>query len=303
MTSTPHPTWYDVLGVPVDATPDEIKAAWRVATDKFEPGSGSGEFRMFNEAADVLLDPASRAAYDASLAGEPVTDVPLPPSPQPGADPETGPVVGPGTHTDPKAERARERQARREAKRDAKRESKAAAAAAPAKERRQASTRAMVLTGLLALVTVGAVVAAVLLGLQVQRDARVADARDNAPAAAERAAKAIFAYDYRTLPADRKRAEDYLTEDFAEEFGGSFAELEKQKDGSPGLAVQTKSTVTSAVQGSGVVDAEEGVARVLVYVNLTSQRPDRDPQVFQNRVAMKMVLEGDRWLVDQVDTY
>ena len=65
--SSPNPTWYDVLGVSRDASPAEIKAAWRNATDKFEPGSGSGQFRMFNEAADVLLDPERRAAYDASL--------------------------------------------------------------------------------------------------------------------------------------------------------------------------------------------------------------------------------------------
>ena len=56
---TPSPTWYDVLGVERDATPEQIKAAWRNATDKFEPGSGSGQFRMFNEAADVLLDPVA----------------------------------------------------------------------------------------------------------------------------------------------------------------------------------------------------------------------------------------------------
>ena len=70
MTSPTNPTWYDVLGVSHDATPAEIKAAWRNATDKFEPGSGSGQFRMFNEAADVLLDPDRRAAYDRSLGAD-----------------------------------------------------------------------------------------------------------------------------------------------------------------------------------------------------------------------------------------
>ena len=50
------PTWYDILGVTPEATPEEIKAAWRNATDKFEPGTGGSQFRMFNEAADVLLD-------------------------------------------------------------------------------------------------------------------------------------------------------------------------------------------------------------------------------------------------------
>ena len=39
--STPNPTWYDILGVPRDASPEQVKAAWRAATDKFEPGSGT----------------------------------------------------------------------------------------------------------------------------------------------------------------------------------------------------------------------------------------------------------------------
>src|SRR3954470_7705235 len=64
---TPNPTWYDILGVDRHASPDEVKAAWRAATDKFEPGSGTSQFRLFNEAADVLLDPTRRAAYDAEL--------------------------------------------------------------------------------------------------------------------------------------------------------------------------------------------------------------------------------------------
>src|SRR6186997_429457 len=120
MTATsPNPTWYDVLGVSRDASPAEIKAAWRNATDKFEPGSGSGQFRMFNEAADVLLDPERREAYDANLdgnqaqvqaAGSPVEDA-APPPPAPlvaeSVDEE------PGTLSDPEAERRRERSERR----------------------------------------------------------------------------------------------------------------------------------------------------------------------------------------------
>src|ERR1700712_5107479 len=100
MTSTPSPTWYDVLGVSRTASPYQIKAAWRLATDKFEPGTGAGQFRMFNEAADVL------------------------------------PVLA-----------------------------------------------------------IAAIVVAVLIGLKVRTDNQVADARQQAPAAAEQAAKAIFAYD------------------------------------------------------------------------------------------------------------
>src|SRR4051794_40651072 len=124
--TSPNPTWYDVLGVSRDASPAEIKAAWRNATDKFEPGSGSGQFRMFNDAADVLLDPERREAYDASLeggqarvqpAGPPVEDH-APPPPAPLADEPTADQSG--THSDPKVERQRERAGKRVRKRSTK---------------------------------------------------------------------------------------------------------------------------------------------------------------------------------------
>ncbi|WP_027860535.1 DnaJ domain-containing protein [Marmoricola sp. URHB0036] len=292
MTSSTNPTWYDVLGVSRDASPAEIKAAWRDATDKFEPGSGAGQFRMFNEAADVLLDPARRAEYDASLAAPGGTSEAAPPPPAPVAA-EPTPLVDP--ETDAKAQRREERARRREQKREAK------ASQAPAAE--PASRWTMVVAGLVALLAVAAVVVAVVLGLQVRTEARVADAREQAPAAAERAAKAIFAYNYQDMPADLARAKPYLTDDFAKEFTKNFHLLEKQQDGTPGPAIQTKTVVKSDVPATSVVDAEDGVVRVLAYVNLTSTRPGRDPQIFQNRVTMKMVKDGDRWLVDKVDTY
>src|SRR3954468_8656095 len=72
---TPGPTWYDILGVDREATPEQVKAAWRAAPDKFEPGSGTSQFRLVNEAADVLLDPARREAYDAELDAGPGVDL------------------------------------------------------------------------------------------------------------------------------------------------------------------------------------------------------------------------------------
>ena len=71
---------------------------------------------------------------------------------------------------------------------------------------------------MLALLTVAALVAAGFFALQVREDARIADARDEAPAAAERAAKAILSYDYRRLPTDRKRAKEFLTPKYQKEY-------------------------------------------------------------------------------------
>jgi len=283
VTSTPNPTWYDVLGVERHATPDEIKAAWRNATDKFEPGSGSGQFRMFNEAADVLLDPSSRAAYDASLPAEPSiapTEPAMPAEPQPQEEEEAGLAPPPPlpSHVD-------ESPARR------------------GSSARSASRLTVIVTAVLALLTVAALVLAVILGLKVRTDSQIADARDQAPTAAEKAAVAVFQYDYRHLPADRKRAESYLTGSYKKEYEKTATLLEKQKDGSAGLAVQTKAVVTSSVLGSAVMDAEPDVARVLVYVNLTSTKGSAAPKIFENRVAMTMHKDGDRWLLAKVATY
>jgi Mce-associated membrane protein len=60
------PTWYDLLGVAPDATVDEIRAAWRSAIADLDPTDR--RFGPLNQAAEVLLDPQRRAAYDAELA-------------------------------------------------------------------------------------------------------------------------------------------------------------------------------------------------------------------------------------------
>ena len=266
MTSSSNPTWYDVLGVSRDASPAEIKAAWRDATDKFEPGSGAGQFRMFNDAADVLLDPARRAEYDASLDAPGVSSAPPPPAPVPvAAEPETQVDPTADAKADANSGRREERARRREQKREAK--------ASQGTTAEPASRRTMVVAGVVALLAVAAVVVAVILGLQVRTEARVADAREQAPAAAERAAKAMFAYNYQDMPADLARAKPYLTDSFAKEFSKNFHLLEKQKDGTPGPAIETKTVVKSDVPATSVVDAEDGVVRVLAYVNLTSHPP------------------------------
>ena len=288
MTGTPSPTWYDVLGVPRDATPGQIKAAWRSATDKFEPGSGAGQFRTFSEAADVLLDPERRAAYDAALAGEE-------PAGSLQAETRTDPVVSAPSSPAPASTGA------------------TAAAVSSQRSRRQRqqrqrqwqrpSARVLAVLAVLALLAVAALVVAGRFVLQYRDQAAVADARDQAPVAAETAAKAMLSYDYRHLPSDRQRAEAFMTPSYKKKYDQTFSLLEKQKDGTPGAAVQTKTVVTATVLGSGVVDAEDNAARVLVYVNQVSTKPGVDPQIFQNRVAMTMRKIGNSWLVDDLKSY
>ena len=288
---TSGPTWYDLLGVSRNASAEEIKAAWRSATDRFEPGSAGGQFQMFNQAADVLLDPERRAAYDRSL-DRPGTEAPPPPP-----EPEPAAPTAPATTVGPKAERRAARERRRAERAEAR------ATAGPATPAEPASRQSVLLVAGLALLLVLALVLAGYFALQVRKDARVADAREQAPAAAERAAKAVLSYDYTQLDADEQRAKGFLTPSYGKEFEKTFALLKEQEDGSPGAAVQTKAQVSASVVGSGVVDAEDGVVRVLLYVNQVSRKAGADPQVFQNRVTLTMEKNGEKWLVDDLKSY
>jgi molecular chaperone DnaJ len=63
--------YYVVLGVGSDATPAQIKAAYRQQAKKFHPdyyGQNSQPFREVQEAYQVLSDPVQRRAYDEALA-------------------------------------------------------------------------------------------------------------------------------------------------------------------------------------------------------------------------------------------
>ena len=81
--SAPNPSWYDLLGVAPIASAEEIRLAWRSAIADLDPTDR--RFAVLNQAAEVLLDPAARAAYDASLA-------PTPESLAVTSDPEPEPV-------------------------------------------------------------------------------------------------------------------------------------------------------------------------------------------------------------------
>lgn len=90
------PTWYDVLDVPRDASTEEIRAAWRSLVADLDPGDR--RFDALNRAAKVLLDPDSRAAYDAEhpAAAEPLVedDAPAPVTSPESSEPGTRSVPG-----------------------------------------------------------------------------------------------------------------------------------------------------------------------------------------------------------------
>src|ERR687898_3108104 len=62
--------YYEILGIKRDATPDEIKKAYRRLARKYHPDVKPGDkaaeerFKMMSEAHDVLSDPKKRSVYD-----------------------------------------------------------------------------------------------------------------------------------------------------------------------------------------------------------------------------------------------
>jgi Mce-associated membrane protein len=301
-----NPTWYDILGVPRDATPDQIKAAWRAATDKFEPGGGTSQFRLFNEAADVLLDPTKRSAYDAGLGAEQdsAQDAPVEPA-KPTVEPEPEPV--------PDAEPAGVGAT------DDVGDQEPLPAPGPLDPTRPALLeRIGSHLGWVAVVCVPLLVASVVAGVVAVAGVHVGkvdvegivprvrtfDAGPDASAAAERALTAVLSYDYRHMDADRDRAARFLTPAYRKQYLKNFDDLlTKGPDGAPGPAVKTQAVVKADVLDTGIVDADPDRVRVIVFVNQSSVKGTGQPTIFQDRVVATMRHRGDSWLVDDIKSY
>lgn len=296
-----NPTLYDVLGVSRDATGDEIRQAWRRAADRFQPGEegSTRQFRLFNEAAEVLLDTERRRTYDATLpaevpaavvaAHEPAASTrsgddgaaTLPGPPIPGA---SGPVTT----------------------RPAVVESAAGPHVVPATEggpRRPGAPLAVL--AVLALLAVTAAAWFGSRGWQAYQEEKQAEdyqlALDRAPAAAEAAAAAVLSYDHRSLEADRDAAAKFLTDGYREEYVSTFDELVREN------ATKARATVEAEVLASAPMNSsreEPDRIPVLLFVNqTTTSTASAEPSVALNRVRLDMVEVDGTWLVDGITSY
>jgi Mce-associated membrane protein len=261
-------SWYDLLDVDRDASDEEVRVAWKAAIADLDPTDRT--FRVYNQAAEVLLDPGRRAAYDAELAEaeEPaVVAAALPAAPAPDATPgaaRTG----------------------------------ASPASVPAGDRGPAARSwvpAWLLAGL-AVATAAVVGLASWLYLAQPSDASVEDSTKAAQAAAERAIGPILSYDARHLDRDKAAAESYLTSDYQGQYDKLFA-LIKQN------APQTGTVVTAQVVASGIVRSGEDRVQVLLFVNRpTTNKLRKQPVVYKDQVTVTMERVGGDWLVDDLVT-
>ena len=256
------PTWYDVLGVERDATPEQVRTAWRRGIADLDPGDR--RFRSANEAAEVLLDPARRRAYDASLPDEqaPATVTPGPPEP-PAVVPVGKPAGEPGQAVTKDVSRGRGR-------------------ALP--------------TWVLAAVGVLAVALVVLASVVWTRPDVDPDEVGAAQSAAEQAIVPVLSYDYRELDADAAAAQSYLTEDYREKYDELFSVI---ADNAP----RTEAVVRAEVIASSVVRTAPEAVEVLLFVNRpTTNKQVTEPVVYRDQVTVTMVRDGEDWLVDGLRT-
>lgn len=306
-----NPTLYDILGVSPDASREEIRKAWREAADRFEPGEGGStkQFRLFNEAAEVLLDPERRKEYDARLAGpeKPAAGAQSPEKAGP-TSPEKKPVGGkePTASETPAAVPAAPIPGSARAA-----STPVALADAPDQEAVEPASVGAEPTGRkipLAVLAVLGVVTAVAVGLaayfvvSAQRAEAYQEAVDRAPAAAENAAAAVLSYDYKSLTADRDAAAKFLSDRYRKQYVDTFDKLVEKG------ATESKATVKAEVLASSamVVGEKRDPDRipVLLFVNqTTTSSATTEPSVALNRVRFDMVRSDGTWLVDGITSY
>jgi Mce-associated membrane protein len=262
--SAPNPSWYDLLGIAPDASTGEIRAAWKAGIAELEPTDR--RFRLLNQAAEVLLEPEARAAYDEALAPEPAVVEPVPEDISPGLvtrasapSSTTGGDVSPVTTTGK-------------------------------------GVPAWLLAGL-------GILTAALIGACVwaaqtapPTDEQVDEATADAQAAAERAIVAIVSYDYRSLDDDQAKAASYMTEDFQKDYESLFGVIREN-------APETKTIISTDVVASSIVRSGDDRVQVFLFIDTpTTNAQSTEPEVYKNQVTVTMEQVGDEWLVDDLKT-
>ena len=278
-------SWYDVLGVDRSASAEEIREVWKSAIADLDPTDR--RFRACNQAAEVLLDPARRAAYDAELEPEPLAD-------EAAEDEllEDEPVEDEAVEDDLLDEEP--------------------PAVEPTDDRGAPEGRWLMPAWLLIsmagaiLVLLAAALLVVKAGdqdvepfawVRGEETTRVEDSADEARQAAEKSVPLVLSYDYRTLERDHDRAVRVLTGDQLKDYESTWA------DGIAPNAAKAKAVVETSVveSGVGLSNISEDGDRVELLVVVDSQT--RNVKVTNRQtlgLTVTMVREGGEWLIEDL---
>lgn len=154
----------------------------------------------------------------------------------------------------------------------------------------------------LVLLTVAAIVFAVVMGTRGLSDYRqangVEEARSVAAPKAGQAAQTIFSFKYNHLDDHLTQSKQLMTASFAKKFEKIAPALTK-------LAPQRKIDVKATTRDAAVEECGDGCspdkATVLVFFDQSRTMPSQDlPTVFGQRVEIAMVKQDGRWLVDDI---
>ncbi|WP_030178008.1 hypothetical protein [Streptomyces sp. NRRL S-813] len=162
----------------------------------------------------------------------------------------------------------------------------------------------IVLPAVLGVVLVAALVAAAMLGWQYRQGRQAEQARDEAVAAARKAAPVVLSYDYRHLDRDFSRARALLTGHFRDQYGKTTkAVVAPTATKYHGVV---KATVATPADGGApavsVVSATPDRVVVLLFVNQATQSTQvPEPRLDLNRVRMTLTRTSDGWKVSGVD--
>ena len=250
--------FYDLLDVAPDATEAEIRAAWRSAIAELDPADR--RFRVYNQAAEVLLDPQRRRAYDDQLAASTEAQERA----EERAEPDAEVVAEVGERPD----------------------------SSGGSTRREVPTWAL---AVLAAVTAVAVAASAWLWFAVPSDASVEESARAARSAAERAIVPILSYNALHLEEDKKAAQAYMTSDYLEKsYDKMFAVIEQNAPGTKTI-VRTE-VIRSGIVRSGA----DRVQVLLFLDRPTTNKQTTEPIVYHDQATVTMQRVDGEWLVDDL---
>jgi len=275
MTRTLTASWYDVLDVDPTATADQVRTVWRSAVADLDPTDR--RFRLYNQAAEILLDPAQRAAYDERLAAELSSR-----QQESTQESEQAPQDEPAEPVEAEPAPA------------------AARTVLPEVMRRLGRGRVPVVPGWVVIALAALVAAALtLVGVLLSRPSDAAVQRDTeaAQAAAERAIVPLLSYDAHHLDRSSAAAQPYMTSAEKAQYDKLFAVIRQN-------APRTGTVVSAKYLASGIVRSGTDRVDVLVLVNQVTRNKQhpKTPVVYKNQVTVSMAEVGGEWLVDGLTT-